>query len=377
MYFYNMRLKKIHIRNFKSLVDFQLDDLKQFCAFVGPNASGKSNIFEALEFSNYAFKYSFDASAFFGGKKSIYAYNPIHIPEYQFDDGGQTFYYEFSDGIVIDFFLTFSGLLDTHSNSEIGSIGSKSRFLNNIEQLSALEIRDSNKRNQFINSLLKKGILYENDFEQFADRFSRIFINNYSLLRRQGSPYLFSSTLAPDASNLGEVLGKIFEDDYKRKDFIEWFSLIVPEFKSIEVRKDNVSGFYDYLIYEKSSNKPFPRQLLSDGTKNILSLLASVYQSSQPQFLCIEEPENGLHPQAIQILIDFFREKCEEEGHYIWLNTHSQTLVRSLEIDEIILVNKINGVSRAKQLRKEDEINIKTDEAWLSNALGGGTLWST
>ena len=104
--------------------------------------------------------------------------------------------------------------------------------------------------------------------------------------------------------------------------------------------------------------------------------MAAVYHSSQPQFLCIEEPENGLHPQAIQLLVDFFREKCEQEGHYIWLNTHSQTLVRCLEIDEVILVNKINGKTKAKQLKKADKIDIKTDEAWLSNALGGGILWS-
>ena len=48
-----MRIKKIQIKNFKSLVDFELEDLKPFCAFVGPNASGKSNIFEALEFASY------------------------------------------------------------------------------------------------------------------------------------------------------------------------------------------------------------------------------------------------------------------------------------------------------------------------------------
>lgn len=370
-----MKLKKIHIKNFKSLVDFELEDLKPFCAFVGPNASGKSNIFEALEFSNYAFKYSFDASAFFGGKKNIYSYNPIPISDYQFDNGGQTFYYEFSDGVVIDFFLNFTGAIDTHSNSEIGSIGSKYHLINNIQQLSALDIRDSNKRKQFIESLFEKGIKYENDFEQFADRFSRIFISN-GILRRSASPYIFSSTLNSDASNLDQILGNIFEDENKRIDFIEWMSILIPEFKNIEVRKSNTSGFYDYLIYERSSNKPFPKQLISDGTKNILSLLASVFQNDQPQFLCIEEPENGLHPQAIQTLIDFFREKCEQEGHFIWLNTHSQSLVRCLEIEEIILVNKINGKTKAKQLTEADEIDIKTDEAWLSNALGGGTIWS-
>lgn len=370
-----MRLKKIHIKNFKSLVDFELENLKPFCAFVGPNASGKSNIFEALEFSNYAFKYSYDASAFFGGKNSIYSYNPISIQGYQFNNGGQTFYYEFFDGIVIDFFLNFPNR-DVQNNSDIGTIGSKSHLINNIEQLSALDIRDSNKRNHFIQSLSNKDIKYENDFEQFADRFTRIFIGSDKLLRRLGSPYLFSSTLASDASNLSQILGGIFQDDDKRLDFIEWLHILIPEFENIEVRKSNINGVYDYVIYEKSSNKPFPQDLLSDGTKNILSLLSAVYQTDQPQFLCIEEPENGLHPQAIQTLIDFFREKCEQEGHFIWLNTHSQTLVRCLEIEEIILVNKVNGETKAKQLTQEDEVDIRTDEAWLSNALGGGTLWS-
>ena len=52
-------------------------------------------------------------------------------------------------------------------------------------------------------------------------------------------------------------------------------------------------------------DKYFPVRLLSDGTKNILTLMAAVYQQEQ-QFLCIEEPENGLHPQAIELLVDFF-----------------------------------------------------------------------
>lgn len=370
-----MKLKKIHIRNFKSLVDFKLENLKSFCAFVGPNASGKSNIFEALEFSNYAFKYSFDASAFFGGKRSIYSYNPITIQDYDLQEGGQTFYYEFVDGIIIDFFLSFSSQEINDDNSfSIGSLDSKVHNIKNIKQLSAFNIRDSKKRESFISRLKKEGIKYDNDYEHFADRFSRIFIGN--LIRRYGSPELFSSTLTSDGSNLSQILGNIFEDNNKRNDFIEWLTILIPEFDNIEIKKSDLRGRYDFFIYEKSSNKPFPHYLISDGTKNMLSLMAAVYQSNQPQFLCIEEPENGLHPQAIQLLIDFFREKCEQEGHHIWLNTHSQTLVRCLEIDEIILVNKIDGRTKAKQLTKKDKIDIKTDEAWLSNALGGGILWS-
>ena len=372
-----MRLKKIYIRNFKSLVDFKLENLNPFCAFVGPNASGKSNIFEALEFSNNAFKYSFDASAFFGGKKSIYSYNPINVKDYEFREGGQTFFYEFSDGVIIDFFLSFSTKNNnTEVSDQIGSMGSKSHTIKGIEQLSALDIRSLNKREDFISKLKSKNINYENDYEQFADRFSRIFIGKDRLIRRYGSPPLTSSILSSDANNLSDVLGEIFKGDQIRKDFCEWLQILIPEFNRIEIVKSNFDGRYDFQIYEKSSTKPFPKYLISDGTYNIIALMAAVYQSQKPQFLCIEEPENGLHPQAIQLMIDFFREKSQEEGHHIWLNTHSQTLIRCLEIEEIILVNKTNGETKAKQFTKDDGINIKTDEAWLSNALGGGVLWS-
>ncbi len=369
-----MRIKKIQVRNFKSLVDFKLENLNPFCAFVGPNASGKSNIFEALEFANYTFRYSFEAPAFFGGKESIHSFNPRTVEDKDSNKNGISYLFEFNDGIIIDFNLKFTNGLNR--NQPIGSIGSTGNLLNGVEQLKILDIRDLNKRENLIKNLAKKNLRYENDYEVFVDRFSRIFIGKTNLVRRFGSPSLSLPNLSPDASNLSQIIGKIFEDDNTRADFVEWLQLLIPEFEDIEVKKSNIDGGYDFSIFEKSSKKSFSRYLISDGTYNILALMAAVYQSKQPQFLCIEEPENGLHPQAIQLLIDFFREKCDEMGHHIWLNTHSSTLVRTLNIDEVILVNKQNGKTVVKQMTKEDAIDIKTDEAWLTNALGGGTLWS-
>lgn len=72
-----MKIKKLQIRNFKSLVNFELEDLKPFCAFVGPNASGKSNIFEALEFINYLIRYENEAPRFFGGQILYSTSNPM------------------------------------------------------------------------------------------------------------------------------------------------------------------------------------------------------------------------------------------------------------------------------------------------------------
>jgi len=50
-------------------------------------------------------------------------------------------------------------------------------------------------------------------------------------------------------------------------------------------------------------------------------------------------------------LVDFFRNACAEKGHYIWLNTHSQTLVECLQPEEVIVVDKINGATQIKQIK--------------------------
>jgi predicted ATPase len=354
-----MKIKKLQIKNFKSLVDFELEDLKPFCAFVGPNASGKSNIFEALEFTNFMIRFENEAPGFFKGIDSIFSYKATN--------NFISVFYEFANGILINLAGQRAKSQDLFGtvSSNFGTVSS-----NGGNSMNPLFIRNLEERAKSIENFKIAGFTYNNEYEQFFDNFSGIFVGKSSLNRTPS----INTKLSPDASNLAQIIGMILERQEKRNDFIEWLRILIPEFKNIEVKKSNIDGSYDFLIYEKGSQKPFSQNLISDGTYNILSLMAAVYQTDQPQFLCIEEPENGLHPQAIEILVDFFREKCEEEGHHIWVNTHSPTLVRCMEIDEIILVNKIDGATRAKQLTKEDDVNIKMDEAWLSNALGGGVL---
>lgn len=365
-----MKIKKLQIKNFKSLVDFELEDLKPFCAFVGPNASGKSNIFEALEFMNYVARFSLEAPGFFGGRNAVLSYQHRPVPPKPGLSGGSDEAIEmdcrFDDGIDISFTGVFSNVNEAYSN-----FASALSPINSPKGLNAFLIKDLIAREKFIRSWQEgAGNRYDNEYEQFIDGFSRIFVGNPALNRLP----IINTKLSTDAANLANIIGSIFQNEENQSDFIEWLRILIPEFNKLEVKRSNIDGSYDFLVYEKGMNRPFPRHLISDGTYNILALLAAVYQSDQPQFLCIEEPENGLHPQAIELLVDFFREQCEEKGHHIWLNTHSQTLVRHMEIEEVILVNKVDGITKAKQLTKQYNVDIRTDEAWLTNALGGGVL---
>jgi len=369
-----MKIKKIEVKNYKSLVDFQMVDLKPFCAFVGPNACGKSNIFEALEFANFAFRYGTEAPRFFGGRDNIFSFNQKRNVYSELPNNQQSFRFDFDDGIDINFYLNYS--FDENERNPVHSSGSLPNPNTDILQLDAFQIRNLEKRREFNFKNQQRLAGYGGEYEQFVDNFFRLFIGNKSLVRIYDSPSYFSKTLKQDGSNLPPVLARIFEDTNRKAEFIEWLRILIPEFHDIELKESASYEQFDFLIYEKFTKKPFTRDLISDGTYNLITLLACVYEGNAPKFLCIEEPENGLHPEAIKLVIDFFREQTEDHGHFIWLNTHSPTLVRCLEIDEIVLVNKINGETRVKQLTEQNKVNIKTDEAWLSNALNGGVPWS-
>ncbi|GAB3898720.1 hypothetical protein GCM10028803_18710 [Larkinella knui] len=209
-------------------------------------------------------------------------------------------------------------------------------------------------------------------YQQFYKSFSRLFIKNNTL---QKFNYQDNKSLSLSADNLEKVLKRIFDDETLKEEIDDWLSLFIPGFEAITIHSDTISGNDSLLLKDKHIDKPFNKSLISDGTYNIIALLTAIYQSDEPQFLCIEEPENGLNPKVVRELVNLCRYACEEKGHFIWLNTHSQTLVSKLEPKELILVDKKKGSTQVKQFTGERFYGLRMDEAWLTNALGGGLPW--
>ncbi len=339
-----MKLKELHIQNYKSLVDLKIIEPNPFTVFAGSNGAGKSNIFEALELA-YISKYIdfIYSKRLFGNEDEI----RCKITD--------------SDIISIKFILPITGAgseyiynLDRRSEEE---------FLFTAKNIGNLEE---------YNNYLVKNNLHGKDVNIMQSDFSRISINTIKKVFDFTDDNLRLNT---KATNLEKVLKRVLKDKNKRDDICEWLDLLVPGFDKIEIVSEPLSGTDSLIIYEKGTKKPYTKNLLSDVTYNILALLTAVYQSDEPQFLCIEEPENGLNPKVQKELVNLFRQKCEEEGHYIWINTHSQTIVNQLTTKELILVDKVDGATQIKQLTNFDNHGLPMDEAWLSNSLGGGIPW--
>lgn len=335
LYIYLMKIKRLVIENFKSIERIELVEPNPFTVFVGPNGSGKSNIFEALEFVNLKRKLS---------KKVVVS----------LFGGSEDFLRRQSDSNSFRFECEFENFSSTETSNHLRKL-EKSLGIAIVDDLDDMEP------------------IFDPDYQQFYDSFARLFVKNQQI---EKLPLNDDQRLSLSAKNLEKVLKRVLSERILKNEIFEWLELFVPEFKSVEVVANPFSGEETLLWYEQYAEKPFTKDLISDGTYNILAMLTAVYQSDdKPQFLCIEEPENGLHPQVAGELIDFFRIMCEERGHHIWLNTHSQSMIARLKPEEMVVVEKKQGKTQTTQYQGRDFHGLRMDEALLMNVLGGGLPW--
>ena len=130
--------------------------------------------------------------------------------------------------------------------------------------------------------------------------------------------------LLPDSSNLGLVLNQIEHSGDTRVNALlkEFF----PRFERLSIRI--WGGTVQLYLFESGFKAPIPATRLSDGTLRFIALLAALYSPSPPPLLCIEEPELGLHPDAVALLADVLVEASTRMQ--LIVTTHSDSLVSAL-----------------------------------------------
>jgi len=150
-----------------------------------------------------------------------------------------------------------------------------------------------------------------------------------------------SSTKAPrflsfDGSNLPMTLARIEkEDKFALVDISRDMANLVPGIVSIRVEQDKPGD--KYVIHaETADGRSFSSQVLSDGT---LRLLALATLGNDPQFhgiLCLEEPENGVHPFGLKNMARLLRkmatdfndpEQVNEPLRQVLVTTHSPAFI--------------------------------------------------
>ena len=122
---------------------------------------------------------------------------------------------------------------------------------------------------------------------------------NSAAMRRPCSPSS-RRTFLVDGSNLSLVVRDLQKNQPSVfRDWVEHINTVIPELKSIDVR-ERPEDRHLYLTLRYEPDIEVPSWLLSDGTLRLLALTLLAYLPSQQGIYLIEEPENGIHPLALE-----------------------------------------------------------------------------
>jgi predicted ATPase len=188
-----------------------------------------------------------------------------------------------------------------------------------------------------------------------------------NILRKAQDVHLPSDFLLEDGSNLGLVLNDLQNRRDTKNIIVE---SLRPLYEGIEDVTTKVQGgAIQTFFHEEGLVSPIPASRLSDGTLHYLCLLTILLHPEPPPLICIEEPELGLHPDILRTLAKLLIEASQRTQ--LIVTTHSETLVSALsEVPESVVVCE-RGLDGTKLNRLEpDKL-----QGWLDSHLLG-ELWA-
>ncbi|MGH9719167.1 MAG: AAA family ATPase [Bryobacteraceae bacterium] len=362
---------------------------------IGPNASGKSNLIEIFELLRAAPSDLAAAIRDGGGVEEWLWKGEAKKPgatieaELQLPDVSPTLRYRLEFGAVgqrlevldeaIENAAKQSGHRDVffYYRFQRGHPAINVRHVTNGKMTERKLSRDSLDPQQSVLSQRKDPDLYP-EVTALGRALGRVFtfrewaIGRYTPLRQAQPADLPNDVLLPDARNLGLILNVIEQGD-------EWNRLneavrrFLPRFDRLSTRIQ--SGTVQLFLHENGLRAPIPATRLSDGTIRFIALLAVLLKPHGAPLICLEEPELGLHPDALPIIGELLSEVTERTQ--VIVTTQSDVLVSALteHVESIVVCENLAGSTRMERL-ETDKLRhwldkYKLGDIWRMGELGG------
>lgn len=171
--------------------------------------------------------------------------------------------------------------------------------------------------------------------DTLRDGVQQIMLN--SLVLRRSSPPGQGPKFKPDGSNLPWVVHKLRQEAPGRH--AEWVGHVrtaLPDLRDIDtVELPDTRHRYLKLIYDNSLE--IPSWMASDGTLRLLALTLFAYLPDFEGIYLIEEPENGIHPMAMETV---YQSLSSVYSAQILMATHSPVVVSHADPEDVICFKK-------------------------------------
>ncbi|WP_455140088.1 ATP-dependent nuclease [Candidatus Hodarchaeum mangrovi] len=351
-----MQLAKLSLRNFRSIANLSLSDLKSLNCFIGPHNSGKSNLLEGISvFWDGAFRaenqlqfpqeevissYNFEnLLSYFGDSKSISGEFHLRV-----NDDIQSWqdneilrnifvetakFYRYSQANqIFDEFLDLLTQITSHGEIShfVFNLSLQKELYTILEKKIYLQLRNGEKI-PFPEEKVAPEIIQE--------FFSRAFFSYFQ------TDSDFNRSLHTNLLNL------LHEKNYQILSLIEEFlqDVLSQRFHfELGARTRNNHQIIDVTIENAFTN---PLWKISSSTKRIISLAWLLTCSPIGRIVIVDEPSLFLHPRGERALA----RKLEQfsRNHQIFFSTHSTRLL----IGHAYLVDLHNGWTRIRPIKGE------------------------
>lgn len=158
-----------------------------------------------------------------------------------------------------------------------------------------------------------------------------------SLVIRKASPPGQGRRFRPDGSNLPWVVADLKRNSERRfRDWIDHLRTALPDIEDIRtIERPDDKHCYLKLCYE--GGLEVPSWMTSDGTLRLLALTLPAYLPHLQGVYLIEEPENGVHPSAVETMYQSLSSTYDAQ---ILLATHSPVILSQAEPDKVLCFKK-------------------------------------
>lgn len=341
-------LSRIQLEGFRSIRKLDLR-LGRTTLLIGPNGAGKSNLLAFLKMvpmmESQSLRLFIGRS---GAAESNLHYGPKRTPVMSFridveqDDGAASAYavrlaHAAGDSLV---FVEESALARKPGQPqwETANLG-----VGHVESL----LKSSSKSQALWPASVVRHWVSRMNFYHFHDTSRESPLRGHG--RQEESDYLRSDgrNLAPFLYQMANSSSEADRAAFDRITRI--LQQIAPFVKSLEPALTDPNDPVHSMVrldWVDQKDERFGVHQLSDGTLRAIALITALAQPKErlPQFICIDEPELGLHPAAVASLAGLVRSVsgwCQ-----VLLATQSPALLDEFTADDVVVVENHAGESR-------------------------------
>ena len=199
---------------------------------------------------------------------------------------------------------------------------------------------------------------------------------------RMRMPSFPRSTLGEYGENLSSVLEEICSDNQRSSILNSWVNELTPmDVKGFEFREDASKNIH--LAVQEKSGKLFSAYSISDGTLKFLAMAAILLSNDEASLYVFEDIESGIHPTRLHLLADLFERNTCNTNTQVLATTHSPALlavvndytfedisvVYRLDDSDASIIRSITDLPNVRKLRTSHGLGRLLSGGWMETTL--------